>query len=264
MATAVKNALGILAGVATANLTSPFGNRILNGVPNVHNGMDVTPVALILAPERGVVIQVRTSVLESQTKDIIANKRSSLYAGNYVILRHAPGFETFYYHMASNSITVKVGDVVEKGAVLGKMGNTGYSLGTHLHFAIKIDGKWVDPQPYFTGLKPIPKAIRATPIDVPNLPMLRVITDSLNYRNDANGTKVGQLVKGAQYPFLGFTANIGGYVWAQIVLNNEIVYTASNPLWNEVVIPSALKIPASIVGTLDGKSYRIDLSEVKS
>ncbi|MFB6225679.1 MAG: M23 family metallopeptidase, partial [Candidatus Paceibacteria bacterium] len=57
--------------------------------------------------------------------------------GYYVVIRHADGSRTLYAHMATNSLTVSEGDHVDRGTVLGQMGNTGYSTGPHLHFEIR-------------------------------------------------------------------------------------------------------------------------------
>jgi murein DD-endopeptidase MepM/ murein hydrolase activator NlpD len=65
--------------------------------------------------------------------------------GNLVTLRHDNGFETRYAHLSA--VDVKVGDVVDAGADLGKVGTTGYSTGPHLHFEVRHDGKTIDPAP---------------------------------------------------------------------------------------------------------------------
>ena len=65
--------------------------------------------------------------------------------GNLVTLRHDNGFETRYAHLSS--VDVKVGDLVEAGTELGKVGTSGYSTGPHLHFEVRHDGKAIDPAP---------------------------------------------------------------------------------------------------------------------
>jgi hypothetical protein len=56
--------------------------------------------------------------------------------GNHVVLDIGGGYFAFYAHMQKNSVTVHVGDQVKKGAVLGKLGNSGNTSGPHLHFHI--------------------------------------------------------------------------------------------------------------------------------
>lgn len=57
--------------------------------------------------------------------------------GNYVKIKHKNGYYTLYAHLKYNSVTVKTGDKVKKGEVIGYMGNTGYSFGGHLHFEVR-------------------------------------------------------------------------------------------------------------------------------
>src|SRR5438067_13300950 len=56
--------------------------------------------------------------------------------GNHVVLDIGGGYFAFYAHLQKNSVTVRVGDQVKKGAVLGKLGNSGNTSGPHLHFHI--------------------------------------------------------------------------------------------------------------------------------
>jgi murein DD-endopeptidase MepM/ murein hydrolase activator NlpD len=260
MATAV-NALNILLGVKTATITSPYGTRTLNGVTGFHSGIDLTPVSFLACPTRGKVVAVVDGILESQTPDIIKNKRSSLYNGNSVTLRHGDGYETYYCHLASNSIKVKIGQILEPGFIFGKAGSTGYTTGAHLHFGVKKDGKWVDPLPFFIGQGLLP--LEKPEVSRPELPKLTVLVDSLRYRNDPDGEILGYLVKNAKYPYLGLTETINGYKWAEILVDGNIAYTASNPLWNEIALPyqNALEVPIMMVGIIKGKTYTIKLEE---
>ena len=63
--------------------------------------------------------------------------------GQTVILDHGLGVFSSYSHLSQ--IDAKVGDRVEKGAVLGRTGTTGLAVGDHLHFAINLQGEFVDP-----------------------------------------------------------------------------------------------------------------------
>ena len=74
-------------------------------------------------------------------------------AGNFVRIKHESGVYSRYLHLVNGSVKVKVGQKVKAGAVLGTEGNTGYSMGTHLHFDINDGNGYVDPLPYLLGEK---------------------------------------------------------------------------------------------------------------
>lgn len=63
---------------------------------------------------------------------------SKIY-GNYVIITHADGYYTLYGHLLKG-VPVKVGQKVKKGDTIGFMGNSGYSLGQHLHYEVRKGG----------------------------------------------------------------------------------------------------------------------------
>ena len=65
------------------------------------------------------------------------------YLGIYIKLEHTKQIKTLYGHLAVAS--VKTGQTVKRGDAIGIMGNTGRSTGTHLHYGILVDGKYVNP-----------------------------------------------------------------------------------------------------------------------
>jgi hypothetical protein len=67
---------------------------------------------------------------------------------NYVKIDHGDGTMSGYAHLLANTITVRAGDTVKQGQILGKVGSSGCSTGPHLHFEVYLNGSRVDPLNY--------------------------------------------------------------------------------------------------------------------
>ncbi len=65
--------------------------------------------------------------------------------GKYVLLRHNNGYETAYAHMTAYARGVEEGKRVRQGQVIGFVGSTGLSTGSHVHYEIRVNGRFVDP-----------------------------------------------------------------------------------------------------------------------
>ncbi len=115
-------------------IASPFGPRELNGY-EFHPGIDIavpegTPIRAALA---GTVV-----FTESEAE-------SGGY-GNYTCIDHGGGLSTCYAHQSAFS--VNPGESVEQGEIIGYSGCTGYCLGPHVHFEVRINGEVTDPMGY--------------------------------------------------------------------------------------------------------------------
>ena len=112
-------------------LTSPFGYRSdpFTGARSFHSGVD-------LAAPTG------TSVKATLDGRIAETGFNRIY-GNYVIITHDRGYQSLYGHLSA--IYVKRGQYVTQGAVVGAVGNTGYSTGPHLHLSIYKNGRLINP-----------------------------------------------------------------------------------------------------------------------
>jgi murein DD-endopeptidase MepM/ murein hydrolase activator NlpD len=64
------------------------------------------------------------------------------HAGNCVILDHGGGVYSLYAHLAQDSVPVSVGQQISSGTVIGTMGNSGFSTGPHLHWAV-LNSAWM-------------------------------------------------------------------------------------------------------------------------
>lgn len=115
-------------------LTSGFGmrNHPILRKRRHHNGVD-------LAAPRG------TPVYATADGMIGRAFRFSSY-GNYVEIEHGGDLQTRYAHL--QRYTVRAGDEVKKGDLIGYVGSTGRSTGPHLHYEVRVDGEPVDPRPY--------------------------------------------------------------------------------------------------------------------
>ncbi|MPT33046.1 MAG: M23 family metallopeptidase, partial [Chryseobacterium sp.] len=70
--------------------------------------------------------------------------------GNYIKVKHYNRYETAYLHLSE--IYYKVGELVKAGYVIAKSGNSGNSTGAHLHFAVRENGKYIDPVQFLNDL----------------------------------------------------------------------------------------------------------------
>ena len=84
--------------------------------------------------------------------EVIEAKFSYFGYGNNIIIDHGFGYKTRYAHL--NAISVKVGDIVTRGQVIGELGNSGRSTGPHLHYEVIYRNGTVDPLNYFNDMKP--------------------------------------------------------------------------------------------------------------
>ncbi len=96
---------------------------------NYHNGVDfaASTGTNIVAPSSGIVLL---------TGDFF-------YNGKFVYMDHGMNLKSIFIHM--DSIKVSTGDSVNKGDIIGHVGNTGKSTGPHLHWSVTLNSVYVDP-----------------------------------------------------------------------------------------------------------------------
>ena len=124
-------------------ITSKFGYRSdpFTGVKTFHSGIDISGsfgngVVNIIAAKDGIVVYPTKNDTSSCQVSTSQSSCGGGY-GNYVIIQHSDGNYSLYAHLHADTITVQAGDSVEQGQVIGKMGSSGNSTGTHLHFEIR-------------------------------------------------------------------------------------------------------------------------------
>ena len=119
---------------ASGRITSGFGSRKspTKGASSNHQGIDIS------AP-------TGTSIVAAAAGEVVIATYSSS-AGNYVMISHGGGVYTVYMH--ASSLLVSQGQSVKKGQTIAKVGSTGYSTGSHLHFGVRVNGSYVNLTKY--------------------------------------------------------------------------------------------------------------------
>lgn len=150
----VKMALGKEKMLASIPSIMPVSNRNLKRtasgwgmrmhpiyrIPRFHYGMDFTaPTGTdIFATGNGIVKEV---------------ERNAGY-GNIIVIDHGYGYETLYGHLSKSK--VKIGQTINRGDIIGFVGNSGASTSPHLHYEVMKNGQKVNPQNYyFQDLNPL-------------------------------------------------------------------------------------------------------------
>lgn len=118
---------------ATGKFVWPAFGRITQPFRYYHTGVDI-------ANHDG------GSILAADSGTVIVSGWSNSGYGNHIIIDHGNGYKTLYAHLSVIGATV--GTHVTRGTVIGQMGSTGRSTGTHLHFEIRTASGNVDPLGY--------------------------------------------------------------------------------------------------------------------
>lgn len=118
-------------------ITSSFGRREhpKSGDHEFHSGVDIA------APPG--------SPVRATADGIVSFSGWSGGSGNLVVIEHGFRFSTFYAH--NKMVSVKVGEKVKRGDIIGYVGSTGNTTGPHVHYEVWREGRSVDPNGYLAG-----------------------------------------------------------------------------------------------------------------
>ena len=118
-------------------LSSGFGYRnesiYSDHEPHFHRGVDI-------ASTEG------NPVVASADGKVVYTGYDDYGYGNLVVIDHGYGLKTYYAHLAA--ITTSVNKNIQRGEIIGEVGSTGRSTGSHLHYEVRIYGKPVNPENY--------------------------------------------------------------------------------------------------------------------
>jgi len=115
-------------------ITSNYGMRVhpITGVYKLHTGVDISATI--------------GTEFTAMAKGIVVKAEYNTAYGNMVIIDHGGGVQTLYAH--GSEIVAKLGQEVNAGDVVLKVGSTGYSTGPHAHFEVRVNGNTVNPLNY--------------------------------------------------------------------------------------------------------------------
>ncbi|GAA0871402.1 M23 family metallopeptidase [Gangjinia marincola] len=121
-----------------SRMASGYGMRMhpILKYRRMHNGMDFT------APTGTPIYATGNGVVKRNTAN------SGGY-GNLIVIDHGFGYETFYAHLSKSS--VKNGQKITRGEIIGYIGNTGLSAGPHLHYEVHKNGVPINPVNFYHG-----------------------------------------------------------------------------------------------------------------
>lgn len=126
-------------------------NQITQKYSNEHKGIDIvgknSTLDNIVAHTQGKVVFCQTGL----TNDTSSTGNASY--GNCVKLKHNNGYYTLYAHM--NMVNVSLNDIVNKGQIIGYMGDSGKAFGAHVHFEVRnANDEKIDPTNYIDNELP--------------------------------------------------------------------------------------------------------------
>ena len=121
--------------VPVGDITDDFGPREAPtaGASTYHRGIDIGAA-------------YGSDIVAADFGEVVTRGADSI-RGLYVVIDHGNGMQTWYLHQSMSF--VQEGDLIERGEVIGRVGESGIATGPHLHFEVHIDGEAVDPMGYF-------------------------------------------------------------------------------------------------------------------
>lgn len=114
-------------------ISSDYGYRIFGGTREAHLALDISGTGY-------------GSPIYAVTNGVISESTYRYPDGNYVCINHNNGYYTCYAHMQKRAVSV--GETVERGQVIGYVGQSGLATGPHVHFEV-----WVGGRPWYGGTR---------------------------------------------------------------------------------------------------------------
>lgn len=108
-------------------ISSGFGYRVFGGVREAHLAIDISGTGY-------------GSPIYAVTNGVVSESRYRYPDGNYVCINHNNGYHTCYAHMARQAVST--GQTVERGQIIGYVGQSGLATGPHVHYEVWVGKPW--------------------------------------------------------------------------------------------------------------------------
>jgi murein DD-endopeptidase MepM/ murein hydrolase activator NlpD len=133
----IRNSMPAISPVRNPNVVSGFGYRYhpVYKILKMHTGIDM--------------VGQYGSPVYATADGVVSELEGYSGYGIVVFINHGYGYQTLYGHLSKK--IVQPGQKVKRGQVVGYMGSTGLSVGTHLHYEVLKNGQKVNPIHYFFG-----------------------------------------------------------------------------------------------------------------
>jgi murein DD-endopeptidase MepM/ murein hydrolase activator NlpD len=120
-----------------------------NGIGSIgsHYGSRLDPFTRDAETHLGIdIVAPKGSPIKATADGVVRIAAREGQYGNLVVLKHPDGLSTRYAHL--HKFTVKAGQTVKKGDIIGTVGMTGRTTGPHLHYEVRLNDRPVNPRPY--------------------------------------------------------------------------------------------------------------------
>ncbi|AZO95729.1 M23 family metallopeptidase [Halocella sp. SP3-1] len=119
-------------------ISTPFGatRYINNRLQNRHSGLDIAAS--------------KETAVKAAASGIVKLAAELLVTGNTIIIDHGWNISSSYCHL--DDIKVSAGQKIEKRDIIGSIGSSGFSTGPHLHWTVKVNGVFANPEWFINSL----------------------------------------------------------------------------------------------------------------
>ena len=205
---------------------------------NEHKAVDIVgenyTLDNIIAHSSGKIIEIQDG------RSNLKGSTGNIAYGNYIKLEHNSGYQTLYAHLKSG-LNLKLNQYIDKGKVLGLMGDSGNAYGAHLHFEVWKDGNKINPLEFLNEDLPTNQTTKYNIGDIVSINGVYISSQSQSkLRPLITRGKITKIINNANNPYLLDEGKIGG-VNDNVIISKDNTGYLSNKSYQGTSIVDALK-----------------------